>query len=109
MAAGEVALGPVARYLGILAATSSRWEEAAGHFEDALVMNAKMGARPALAHTEHDYGGMLLARDQPGDREKALELLDGAVSAYRELGMESWAQAATELRHAGRPTSEPGA
>jgi DNA-binding SARP family transcriptional activator/tetratricopeptide (TPR) repeat protein len=100
MAAGEVALGPVARYLGILAATTSRWEEAAGHFEDAVAMNAKMGARPALAYTQHDYARMLLARDQHGDREKALELLGGAVSIYQELGMDSWAQAATELKHA---------
>jgi DNA-binding SARP family transcriptional activator len=100
MAAGEVALGPIARYLGILAATTSRWEEAAGHFEDAIAMNVKMGARPALAHTRHDYARMLLARDQRGDRHKALELLGGAVSIYLELGMESWAQAATELKHA---------
>jgi DNA-binding SARP family transcriptional activator len=98
MAAGEVALGPVARYLGILAATTSRWDEATGHFEDAIAMNAKMGARPALAHTQHDYARMLLARDQRGDREKALELLGGAVSIYQELSMESWAQAATELK-----------
>jgi tetratricopeptide (TPR) repeat protein len=100
MAAGEVALGPVARYLGILAATTSRWDEAAGHFEGAIAMNAKMGARPALAYTQQDYARMLLARDQPGDREKARELLDDAVSIYQELGMESWAHAATELKHA---------
>ena len=100
MAAGEVALGPVARYLGILAATTSRWEEAAGHFEHAIAMNAKMGARPALAHTQHDYARMLLARDQRGDREKALELIRGAVSIYQELGMDSWAQAATQLEQA---------
>jgi tetratricopeptide (TPR) repeat protein len=100
MAAGEVALGPVARYLGILAATTSRWDEATRHFEDAIAMNAKMGARPALAHTQHDYARMLLARDQRGDRKKALELLDDAVSIYQELGMESWAQAATELNPA---------
>ena len=109
MAAGEVALGPVARYLGILAATTAQWEAAARHFEDAIEMNAKMGARPALAHTRHDYGRMLLERDHPGDRERALELLDDAISAYQELGMESWARVATELRYAGRPTTEPGA
>jgi hypothetical protein len=63
-------------------------------------MNAKMGARPALAYTQQDYARMLLARDQPGDREKARELLDDAVSIYQELGMESWAHAATELKHA---------
>ena len=50
MASGEVALGPVARYLGILAATTSRWEDAARHFEDALALSARIGARPLLAH-----------------------------------------------------------
>jgi hypothetical protein len=98
MAAGEVALGPVARYLGILSTTTSRWEEAAGHFEDAIAMNARLGARPWLAHTQNDYARMLLARDAPGDMGRALELLAEAVTTYQELGMESWAQAATELK-----------
>ena len=48
-----------------------RWEEAAQHFEDALAMNARMGARPWLAHTQHEYAVMLLARDQPGDRAQS--------------------------------------
>jgi DNA-binding SARP family transcriptional activator len=98
MAAGEVAIGPVARYLGILATTTLRWETAAGHFEDALEMNARMGARPWHAHSQDDYARMLLARDQPGDKERALQLLAEAVITYRELGMESWAQAAAELQ-----------
>jgi Tetratricopeptide repeat len=90
MASGEVALGPVARYLGICAATTGRWDEAAAHFEDALAMNARLGARPLLAHTEHDYGRMLLARDDP----RAAELLARAAASFRGLGMESWAAAA---------------
>jgi tetratricopeptide (TPR) repeat protein len=94
MAAGEVALGPVARYLGILAATTSRWDEAAAHFEDAIAMNARIGARPLLAHTQHDYARMLLQRGQPGDRERARELATEGIATYRELGMESWARAA---------------
>jgi tetratricopeptide (TPR) repeat protein len=98
MAAGEVALGPVARYLGILATTTSRWEEAARHFEEAIATNARVGARPLLAHTQDDYARMLLARGRPGDYERALELLAEAVTTYQELGMESWAQAARELQ-----------
>jgi DNA-binding SARP family transcriptional activator len=90
MAAGEVALGPVARYLGICAATTGRWDEAAAHFEDALAMNAMLGARPLLAHAQHDYGRMLRARDDP----RAAELLARAAASFRELGMESWAAAA---------------
>jgi DNA-binding NarL/FixJ family response regulator len=50
-------------------------------------MNAQMGARPWLAHTQYQYAIMLLARSQPGDREKAVSLLDEALIAARELGM----------------------
>ena len=57
------------------------------HFEDALAMNARMGARPWLAHTQHQYAVMLLARHQPGDRDKAMALLDEALTTARELGM----------------------
>ena len=97
MPAGEVALGPVARFLGILATTTERWEAAATHFEDAIAMNAKVDARPGLAHCRHDYARMLLVRNQAGDRARALELLGSAVSMYEELGMESWARSASEL------------
>jgi tetratricopeptide (TPR) repeat protein len=74
----------------------SRWDDAAQHFEQALVMNQRMGARPWLAHTQHDYAQMLLHRDSPGDRERAQELLDQALATYRELGMESYAAKTSE-------------
>ena len=70
MAAGEVGLGPVARYLGICAATTGRWDEAAAHFEDAMAMNERLGARPLLAHTQAHYGRMLHARDEPRGAEQ---------------------------------------
>jgi tetratricopeptide (TPR) repeat protein len=79
--------GAVSRYLGALATTLGRWEEAAQHFEDALAMNARMDARPWLAHTQYQYATMLLARDQPGDSEKAVELLKAALVTARELDM----------------------
>jgi eukaryotic-like serine/threonine-protein kinase len=79
--------GSVSRYLGLLATTITRWNEAARHFEDALEMNAMMGARPWLAHTQNDYACMLLARGASGDRQKAQLLLSEAVAAYRKLGM----------------------
>ena len=58
-------------------------------------MNASVGARPWLAHTQDDYARMLLERDQPGDSERARELLAEAISTYHSLGMDSWAAAAT--------------
>jgi class 3 adenylate cyclase/tetratricopeptide (TPR) repeat protein len=79
--------GALSRYLGALAATLRRWDESERHFEDALAMNARMEAWPWLAHTQHQYATMLLARDQPGDNEKARELLQAALRTARELGM----------------------
>ena len=85
---GQVACyGAACRYLGMLATTMAYWPEAEQHFEDALTMNANMGARPWLAHTQHDYATMLLARNQPGDSEQAAGLLQAALTTARELGM----------------------
>lgn len=50
-------------------------------------MNTRMGARPWLVRTQGDYARMLLARDEPGDRGRAKELLDEARATYREPGM----------------------
>jgi len=83
------AIGSAARYLGLLAASLSRWDGAERHFERALERNEKMGARPWLAHTQEDYAQMLLARDAPGDRERAVELTALATTAYRAVGMEA--------------------
>jgi DNA-binding SARP family transcriptional activator len=89
--------GSLSRYLGILAATTKRWEEAGPHFEEAVVMNERMGARPWLAHTHSDYARLLLARDEPGDRGQALELAGRALEGYRSLGMDSFAAEAARL------------
>jgi DNA-binding SARP family transcriptional activator/tetratricopeptide (TPR) repeat protein len=89
--------GSVARYLALLATTIERWDDAERHFEDALVMNARMGARPWLAHAMGDYARMLHARNSRGDRERAQALLDSALGTYRELGMDTYTAAATAL------------
>ena len=95
LAAGEVAVGPVERFLGILATATGRTEQAAGHFENAIAITARMDARPWLAHAQYEYARMLLARGTPGDRESAQDLLRTCVVAFRELGMDRWAEAAT--------------
>jgi eukaryotic-like serine/threonine-protein kinase len=82
------AFGSVSRYLGLLAATRGRFEDAERHFEAALEMNERMGARPWVAHTEHDYARMLLARGAESDETKAVEFLGAALATARELGME---------------------
>jgi len=86
--AGEWAsFGAGSRFLGQLAATMGRWKEAESHFDQALAMNARMGAKPWLAHTQFQYARMLLARSVPEDVERAKILLDEAWSTSRQLGM----------------------
>ena len=83
----EISTGSVARYLGLLATTIERWNDAERHFEEALGTNERIGARPAHAHTQHDYAQMLVVRDAPGDHTTAQLLLSHAQTAYRQLGI----------------------
>ncbi|MGH7207181.1 MAG: hypothetical protein ACREI2_13345, partial [Nitrospiraceae bacterium] len=83
----DVCTGSVSRPLGNLAAMAARWEEAEQHFQDALAMNSKGGAGPWVARTQYDYARMLLSRNLPRDRERALGLLTRALEACRALEM----------------------
>jgi DNA-binding CsgD family transcriptional regulator len=94
---GMVCCGSADRYLGLLAATMSHWADAAQHFEQALVMNQAIEAHVPLAHTRHDYAAMLLARDAPGDRERAADLLRLSLESARAIGMRVLEQRAGSL------------
>jgi len=80
-----ISRGSVSRFLGLLAATMGDVDSAIGHFEAALAMNRRMGARPHLAATLHDYGCML-TRLRAADR-RARELLDEASALASEIGI----------------------
>jgi tetratricopeptide (TPR) repeat protein len=80
------------RLLGLLAQTMGQLDKAAEHFEASLAFCRKAGYRPELAWTCCDYADCLLARARqaaplPGDRAKAMALLDGALKISSELGM----------------------
>jgi DNA-binding NarL/FixJ family response regulator len=62
-------------------------DKAAEHFEAALAFCRKAGYRPELAWTCHDYAEALLQRNNPGDRQKAMALLEEALAISKELGM----------------------
>jgi len=79
--------GSASRQLGMLAAVMERYDVAERHFEDALAFDQKMNARPWVAHDQYNYAKMLLARAAPGDRERALELLQLALDAAQDMGM----------------------
>ena len=88
-APGLTSIGSASRHLGNLATLMGRTDEAEKHFEDALEMNGKIGAPPWVALTQQWYAQMLLARDEPGDREKAVELVSQALDTAQELGMKA--------------------
>jgi tetratricopeptide (TPR) repeat protein len=90
--------GSAARQLGMLASTMGHWAESEARFETALAFNAQMGARPLLARTQYQCAQMLLARDEPHDRSRALELLADALDTAQELGMKIVLERASALK-----------
>ena len=94
--------GPMSHYLGLLANLLQCWSDAEGHFEAALVASTAAGARPFVTRTQYEYASMLLARDAPGDGERAAELLAAASETARALPMRDLARKIEALR-SGRP------
>ena len=74
------------RILGLLSQTMGNLDQAVAHFEDALAFCRK-GYRPELAWSCCDYSDALLQRAGPGDRQKAITLLDESLAIATELGM----------------------
>jgi eukaryotic-like serine/threonine-protein kinase len=83
----DVSIGAVSLYLGMLAETISRRDDAIRHFEEAIAMNGRIGARPWLAHARRDLGALLLAHGLPEHADRGRLLVSQALATYRELGM----------------------
>jgi hypothetical protein len=79
--------GTTDRLLGLLSFTTDELDQGVAHFENALALCYKAGFRPELAWTCCDYADTLLQRGAPGDREKAMSLLDESLAISNELGM----------------------
>jgi tetratricopeptide (TPR) repeat protein len=90
-------LGSAERYLGLLAATLGRWDDAAHHFEAALAMNARMGARPYIALTSYDYARLMPVDADEAARARAIALAGDALRLAREIGMRRLERDAGEL------------
>jgi DNA-binding CsgD family transcriptional regulator len=78
--------GAADRYLGMLAATLGEPVRASRHFDRALDLNGRMGARTWLAHTAYEYGRFLLGRGR-GERARGRELLAEAGSLAAAIDM----------------------
>jgi DNA-binding SARP family transcriptional activator/tetratricopeptide (TPR) repeat protein len=90
--------GAAARYLGLLAATLGRNDDAVRHLEAALETNARAQAPPWIARTSFELARALLARGHAGDEDRIAELLQRAERLAGELGMRSLAARAALQR-----------
>lgn len=96
--AGIASMGSVSAYLGVLASIMERWTQALAHFEYALQDDARMGCWPFRVLACFHYGEMLVARDAPGDRGKALALLNETIETGRRLGMSKMVECALAVK-----------
>ncbi len=97
-----VSFGSAARCLGNLAMVLDRLDDAETHFEEAIAFDERMRARGMLPRTQCDFARMLLTRSGPGDRERALSLLDEAMSTSQELGLKGWLDRCIETKLAAQ-------
>ena len=84
---GIGAQGPVARALGLAAATIDRFDDADRYFALAVEIAERFEARVWLARAQQEWASMLLRRDGPGDRARADRLLADAAGAARRLDL----------------------
>jgi DNA-binding CsgD family transcriptional regulator len=79
--------GSMDRYLGTTASVLGDWDRAEAHFQSALALNTRLGARTWLAHTAYGYARMLLARGTADDRSEARGQLGLALGLARSIGL----------------------
>jgi tetratricopeptide (TPR) repeat protein len=84
---GATTTGPVAHYLGLLARSFGRYDDALAHFEAALALEKRIGASVWLAQTGFEYARCVLARARPEDVERVRNLLRTTLEAARQLGL----------------------
>ncbi|MDP8932211.1 MAG: AAA family ATPase [Actinomycetota bacterium] len=97
LAHGGIVLGSTSHHLGLLMTTLGDHEAAEAHFVAAAETHARIGAPAWLARTHLEWARMLLTRRQPGDAERARELLGQALSTARELGLANVERRAIEV------------
>ena len=87
---------------GLVAAAARRWEEAERHFGIAREVAKQMRNWLELADLGRLHARMLLDRGGKGDHERAAEMLQEALSAYRRFGMPGYAAETERLQRQAR-------
>ena len=80
-------LGPVSRYLGLLATQLGRLDDATSYFEEAIALEEAIGALPGLARSLAGLADALTGRSGDGDAQRASDCRRRARSIAGRLGM----------------------
>jgi tetratricopeptide (TPR) repeat protein len=101
-------LGTTSHYLGLLARALDRPDAARAHFEEALHIHERLGARPWTVRTGRELASVLLA--EPASEEEGRALLEKARITAERIGM-AWAdgRTAAERSISGNRFSRDGA
>jgi hypothetical protein len=97
--------GPVAMRLGMLAGLLERWDAVDRHFDRALELCHRLGARAIRARVLLEHAHALLARGGDGDRDRSLDDLDEAASICEDLQLTGIARRISDVRGGAEPTS----
>ena len=80
--------GSVAHWLGVMATSLQRFEDAKEHFDRALAAEAAIGSPPWSANTQCEYATMLIAKGEVAEQARAAALLAEAETTATSLGMD---------------------
>jgi hypothetical protein len=89
--------GAVDRYLGMLAATIGRLDEADARYAAAQELEAGLESPPLIARTQYWWGRALLDRHKGDDVDRARSLLTQCLATADDLGMPRLASEASAL------------
>ncbi|HZI37510.1 MAG TPA: AAA family ATPase, partial [Acidimicrobiia bacterium] len=95
---GVIWLGSVSHFLGVLATTLERFDDAERHLAAAEAVHDRLRAPGWLARTRLERARLLRRRGGPEDADKVRRLLDLVMASARELGLASLERRAAALR-----------
>lgn len=105
MSASAACLGVTGRYLGLLALTLHRWDDAVRHLDGAVARLLHIDDRVQLAHARFETAVALQRRRQPGDLTRAASSAATAAAAAHDFGLSALAARIAACDFAVAPAS----
>jgi class 3 adenylate cyclase/tRNA A-37 threonylcarbamoyl transferase component Bud32 len=90
--------GSTSVWLGVLCTVLERWDEGIAHCDDGLAMLDGFGSRYHMAEGRLYYARLFAHRGGPGDRERALEILNAALDLGHRYDMQGIVKRALEQK-----------